>query len=96
MLTKKLLAAVGLAGALLLGIAAPAEARGWGGGGFHRGPVYGGGFHRGPVYGGGFHRGPVYGGPVYVAPPVYRPLYRGVDWRRHQWQRAHGRFGYRY
>src|SRR3954465_13867683 len=47
MLTKKLLAAVGLAGALLLSVAAPAEARGWGGGGFHRGPVYGGPVYRG-------------------------------------------------
>ena len=72
MLTK-LLAAVGLAAALMLGLAAPAEARGWGGGGFHRGPVYGGGFHRGPVYGGPVYRKPVYGGPV------YRPVYRGID-----------------
>lgn len=91
MLTQKLLAAVGLAGALLLGIAAPAEARGWGGVGFHHGPVYGGGFHRGPVYG-----GPVYRGPVYVAPPVYRPAYRGVDWRRYEWRREHGHLAYRY
>jgi len=86
MLTKKLLAAVGLAGALLLSVAAPAEARGWGGGGFHRGPVFRGGFHRGPVYGGPVYRGPVYGGPVY----------RGVDWRRNEWRREHSRFGYRY
>lgn len=81
MLTQKLLAAVGLAGALLFGIAAPAEARGWGGGRFHHGPVYGGGILRGPVY---------------VAPPIYRPVYRGVDWRRHEWRREHGHFGYRY
>lgn len=94
MLTQKLLAAVGLAGALLLGIAAPAEARGWGGGRSHHGPVYGGGIHRGPVYG-----SPVYRGPVYVAPPVYRPVYRGVDWRRHEWRPEHGHHGhhgYRY
>lgn len=92
MLIQKLLAAVGLAGALLLGIAAPAEARGWGGGGrFHHGPVYGGGFRRGPVY-----NDPGYRGSVYVAPPVYRPGYRGVDWRRHEWRREHGHFGYRY
>jgi len=94
MLTK-LLAAVGLASALMLGLAAPAEARGWGGGGFHRGPVYGGGFHRGPVYGGPIYRGPAYGGPV------YRPAYRGGGWRRDAWRRAewrreHGWSGYRY
>lgn len=93
MLTK-LLAAVGLTGALMVGLAAPAEARGWGGGGFHRGPAYGGGFHRGPVYG-----GPIYRRQVYVAPPAYGPVY-GVDWRRDAWRRAewrreHRRFGYR-
>ena len=85
MLTK-LLAAVGLAGALLLSVAAPAEARGWGGGGFHHGPVYGGGFHRGPVYGGPVYQGPVYGGSVH----------RGVDWRRNEWRREPSRFGHRY
>ena len=95
MLTTKLLAAVGLAGALLLSVAAPAEARGWGGGGFHSGPVSGGGFHRGPVFGGPVYRGPVYGGPVYG--PVYGgPVYRGADWRRIEWLRMHHRFGYRY
>ena len=81
MLTKKLLAAVSLAGALMLSLAAPAEARGLGGGGFHRGPARGGGFRQGPVY-----RGPDYGSPVH----------RGVDWRRNEWRREHGRFGYRY
>ena len=95
MLTKKLLVAVGLAGALVLSVAAPAEARGWGGGGFHRGPAgghgYGGPVYRGPVYGGPVYRGPVYGGPVYGG-----PVYRGVDWRRLEWLRMHGRFGYRY
>ena len=39
MLTK-LLAAVGLAGTLMLSLAAPAEAHGWDDGGFRRGPVY--------------------------------------------------------
>lgn len=90
MLTKKLLAAVGLAGALLLGVAGSAEARGWGGGGR---------FHHGPVYGGGFYRGPVYGGPVYG--PAYgggwrRDEWRRAEWRRLEWERAHGRFGRRY
>lgn len=80
MLTK-LLAAVGLASALVLGLAAPAEARGWGGGGFHRGPVYGG-----PVY-----RGPVYGRPLYRGGD-----WRRDAWRRAEWRREHGRFGYRY
>ena len=96
MLTKKLLAAVGLAGALILSVATPAEARGWGGGGFHRGPVYGGGFHRGPVYGGPVYRGPVYSGPVYGGPVYGGPVYRGVDWRRAEWIRMHGHFGHRY
>ena len=41
MLTK-LLAAVGLAGTLMLSFAAPAEAHGWDDGGFRRGPVYAG------------------------------------------------------
>lgn len=87
MLTKKLLAAVGLAGALLLGVAGSADARGWGGGGrFHRGPVYGG-----PVY-----RGPVYGGSVYVAPPAYGGGGRRDAWRHAEWRRAHHRFGRRY
>ncbi len=72
MLTKQLLAAVGLAGALLLGVAGSAEARGWGGGGFHRGPVDGGAFHRGPVYGGGVYRG---------------VDWRRDGWRRAEWRR---------
>lgn len=93
MLIKKLLAAVGIAGALLLGIAGSAEARGWGGGGRFHGPVYGGGFHRGSVYGGPVYRGPVYGGPVYGGE------WRRDVWRRAEWRREHGRFGrfgYRY
>ncbi len=87
MLAKKILAAVGLAGALVLGVAGSAEARPGFGGGFHRGPV----FHHGPVYGGGF-RGPVY------RPVVYRPVYRGADWRRLEWERMEWRrlHGYRW
>lgn len=85
MLTKKLLAAVGLAGALVLGLAGSAEARGWGGGGrFHHGPVYG---------------GPGYRGPVYVAPPAYGGGWRRDAWHRAEWRREHhrfGRFGRRY
>lgn len=58
MLTNKLLAAVGIAGALLLGAAADASANPW------RGPVY-----RAPVV----FRAPVYRTPVFVprAPVVY-------------------------
>src|ERR1700712_1862224 len=80
MLTKKLLAAVGLAAALVLGVAGPAEARP----GFA--PV-----HHGPVYHGPVYRGPVYRAPVYR--PVYTPVYRAdrrMDWRRAEWQRHHG------
>ena len=65
MLTK-LLAAVGLAAALMLGLAAPAEALRWGGGGFHRGPVYGG-----PVY-----------RPVYRGVDWRRDAWRRAEWRR--------------
>ena len=83
MLTKKLLAAIGLAGALMLGLTAPAEARGWRGGGFHRGPVIRGGFHRGPVFRG----------------PVYRDNRRAEIERRreerNQWRREHNPSGYR-
>jgi hypothetical protein len=81
MLTNKLLAAVGLAAALVLGVAGTAEARGFGGG-FHRGPV-----SRGPVYGGPVYRTVVYRpvyAPVYVAPP-----HRHMDWRRAEWHRHH-------
>lgn len=87
MLTKKLLAAVGLAFALLLGVAGSAAARGWGGGAR---------FHRGLVYGGPVSRGPVYGGPVYVAPPMYGGGWRRDAWRRTEWRREHHSFGRRY
>ena len=89
MLTKKLLAAVGLASALLLGVAGSAEARGWGGGGrFHRGPVYGG-----PVYVAPPAYDPGYGGGW------RRDEWRRDEWRRAEWRREHhrfGRFGRRY
>lgn len=79
MLTQKLLAAVGLAGALLLGASADASAHPF------RGP-----FSRpAPVY-----RAPVFVPPprVVVAPaPVYGPVYHPVGWRhRHHWVRPYG------
>jgi hypothetical protein len=83
MLTQKLIAAAGLATALLFGATTDASAQAWG----RPGPVYRGvdyRFHHGPFYGGPvgrgidyrFHHGPFYGGPVY-APPVVRPVYGG-------------------
>ena len=48
MLTKKLLAAVGLAGTLLLGLAAPASAHEFGR--CRHGPVFRGPVYRGPSY----------------------------------------------
>ncbi len=63
MLTKKLLAVVGLAGALLLGVTADASANPWRGPHFRPVPVYR------PVF-----RAPVYA-PVYRAPVVYGPSY---------------------
>jgi hypothetical protein len=80
--TQKLLAAVGLAGAMLLGATTDASAHPFRGPYFRPAPVY-----RAPVY-----RGPVYG-PAYPAPGYgygYGPVYRGVDWRRHEWVRMHG------
>ena len=59
MLTQKLLAAVGLAGALLLGVSADASANTWRG---HSAPVY-----RAPVY------APAPPVVVYQV-PVYRPV----------------------
>jgi hypothetical protein len=87
MLTQKLLGAVGLAGALLLGVSADASANPWR---RHSAPVY-----RAPVVG----VPPVYRAPVYApAPPVvvyqapvYRPAYRPVVWRHHpHWARPYG------
>ena len=82
MLTK-LLAAVGLAGTLMLSLAAPAEAHGWDDGGFRRGPVYAGPGNRG----------------VYWRHEVERRLIeweRARAWRRLQWLREHRPYGYRY
>jgi len=98
MLTQKLLAAVGLAGALLLGVTSDASANP------RQGPVY-----RTPVVAAPVYRAPDYApiprvpvsGPVY-APPVYGPVYtpppvyRGVYWRQHHWGHHHGRWGYRW
>jgi len=87
MLTQKLIAAVGLAGALLMGVSADAAANPWRG---HCAPRY-----RAPVV----VAPPVYRAPVYVpAPPVvvyqapvYRPVYRPVAWRHHpHWARPYG------
>lgn len=76
----KILATVGLAGALVLGIAGYAEARP----GFA--PV-----QHGPVFHGPMHRSPVYRAPVYR--PVYAPVYvaphRRMDWRHAEWHRHH-------
>lgn len=86
MLTK-LLATVGLAGTLMLSLAAPASAHEWGR--FHRGPAYGE-----PVYRGGdwfrFRRA-----------EAERRRWewereRAREWRRLQWERAHDPYGYRY
>ena len=87
MLTQKLIAAVGLAGALLMGVSGDAAANPWRG---RCAPVY-----RAPVV----VAPPVYRAPVYVpAPPVvvyqapvYRPAYRPVAWRHHpHWASPYG------
>ncbi len=82
MLTQKLLAAVGLAGALLLGVSADASANPWHG---HSAPVY-----RAPV----LVAPPVYAHAPPVAvyqAPMYRPVYRPVVWRHHpHWARPYG------
>ena len=71
MLTQKLLAAVGLAGALMLGATSSASANPWHGP-YFRGPIVR------PVYAAPFVR-PVYAAPVYAAPvyapPVVAPAY---------------------
>lgn len=92
---SKLLAAVGLGAALLLGVATDASANPWRGHGrpgpvYRPGPVVVAPVYRAPVY-----RAPVYQAPVYVAPPrvvyttpVYGPVYRPVH--HHHWVRPHG------
>jgi hypothetical protein len=84
MLTQELLAAVGLAGALLLGMSADASANPWRG---HSAPV-----DRAPDV----VAPPVYRAPVDApAPPivVYQaPVYRPAVWRHHpHWARPYGR-----
>ena len=78
MWTQKLLAAAGLAGALLLGMSADASANPWH---EHSAPVY-----RAPV----LVAPPVYA----PAPPVVvyqAPMYRPVVWRHHpHWARPYG------
>lgn len=66
MSTYKLLAGVGLVGALLLGAATDASANRWHGP--HSRPVR---VYRAPVYRAPVHRAPV----VYAAPVVYSPAY---------------------
>ena len=83
MLTK-LLAAVGLAGTLMLSLAAPAEAHGWNDGGFRRGPVYAGPGNRG-VY---WRQGELERRRI--------EWERAREWRRLQWLREHRPYGYRY
>jgi hypothetical protein len=84
MLTKKLLAVVGLAGTLLLGLAGPASAH-------ERGR-----FHHGPAYGRDFHRGPGYRGVDWRRDDRRRDERRRDEWRRAEWERHHDRDGYRY
>ena len=102
MLTQKLLAAAGLAGALLLTASTDASANPFRGphsvpAAVYRAPVYRApvfvpaprvAVYPAPVY------GPVYSGPVYApayAAPVYGPVYRPVGWGyRHHWVRPYG------
>jgi hypothetical protein len=101
-LTNKLLAALGIAGALFIGATADASANPWRGGRVYRAPmVYRAPVYRTPVF---VPRAPVvYSAPTYApayAPaypgvygatyaPVIRPVY-GVGWR-HPWVRGYGR-----
>ena len=87
MLTQKPIAAVGLAGGLLVRVSADAAANPWR---RHCAPVYGALVVVAP---------PVYRAPAYVpAPPVvvcqapvYRPVYRPVVWRHYpHWARPYG------
>lgn len=85
MLTK-LLATIGLAGTLMLTLAAPASAHEWGGR-----------FHNGPVYGPGYRGG--YDGFRFRRAEAERRRWeweRAREWRRLQWERAHDPYGYRY
>ena len=93
MLTKKLLAGVGLAGALLVGATTDASANPWRPHFYPvyrpvvRVPVYR------PVYRPVYAPVPVYRPPVVVyapayQPPVYVPAYRPVVWRHPGWSRV--------
>lgn len=85
MLTK-LLAAVGLAGTLIVSLAAPASAHEWGEGRFHRGPVYGPGYRNVDWF------------RIRRAEAERRrwEWERAREWRRLQWERAHSPYGYGY
>lgn len=102
MLTQKLLAAAGLAGALLLTASTDASANPFRGPHFVPAAVYRAPVYRAPVFVPAprvaVYPAPVYG-PVYSAPvyapaytaPIYRPVYRPVGWGyRHHWVRPYG------
>ena len=82
MLTPKLLAAVGLAGALLLGASTEASANPWRGPHFSPAPIYRAPVYRAPVvystpvvYRAPAYSAPVYSAPVYSAPVYSAPVY---------------------
>jgi len=93
MLTHKLLAALGLAGALMFGATTDASANPWRGPHFRPAPVYSAPVYRAPIYRAPFMWGPTYA-PVYRAPvvyaPTYAPIYSGVGWRHPGWVGSHG------
>ena len=73
MLTNKLLAALGIAGALTVGAAADASANPWRGPGFRAPVVYRAPVYRRPVF---MPHPVVYSAPVYA--PAYTPTYAPV------------------
>lgn len=91
MFTQKLLAAVGIAGALILGASADASANRWRG---SRGPVY----RPAPVVVAPVYRAPIYRAPVVMPPPrvvvyqtpVYGPMHHPGSWRHRHWAAPHG------
>lgn len=93
MFTTKIIATVGLAAAMLLGLNTDASANPWRGGFYRPVPVYRPVVR--PVYAPPVYQAPVVVyGPTY-APPVYRtpvfvPAYRPVGWH-HGWGWHHGR-----
>lgn len=99
MLTQKLLAAVGLAGALLLGAATDASANPWRHPHFRPAPVLVAPVYRAPVVVAPVYRAPVVVAPVVPAPVVVpaprvvvypAPVYRPVRWHHHPWVHRHG------